>query len=295
MARMPGTEWVGEHGSLGMLRYEIVCLHTIVGNPPAHAAHFSTRADGHIYQSRDTRFQSGANYQGNHRVIAIESDDLGPEYGEWGRDPKRVPAYTDPQIEAIAKILAWCHRTHNIPLEQCPDSRPGSRGIAYHRQGIDGNFYAEGYAYGGRLYGGEVWTKSAGKACPGDKRIAQQPRIIKRARQLAGLERGDTMQNLIIAHRTGEAQHWVGNGIARRRINTPEALVGLQHWVRERGGNATVATIDDLDAVLGPEVKDPPASVPVELDYDRFVDDVVARLKDEMRGTLTTSWVPAPE
>jgi hypothetical protein len=190
MARMPEAEWVGPHHDNGvMVRYDIVCIHTIAGNPPAHAAHFSTRSDGHKYQSRDTVFQSAANYQGNPRVIAIENDDTGSPFPNWDHnDPHQVPAFTAEQIEANAFICAWAHQVHGIPLEQCPDSRPGSRGIAYHRQGIDGNFYSAGYSYAGRLPGGEVWTLSPGKACPGDRRIAQIPQIIKRARQIAGLD-----------------------------------------------------------------------------------------------------------
>jgi hypothetical protein len=185
---MPGVDWQGEHGSSQMSVYDIVCLHTIAGKAPAHAAHYSVRADGHIYQSRDTWFKSAANFDGNYRVIAIENEDVGPAFEDWGMDPKRVPAFTAAQIEAIASICAWAYWTHGIPLEQCPDSRPGSRGIAYHRQGIDGAYYASGYTYGGRLPGGEKWSTKTGKSCPGDKRISQVPEIIKRARQLAGLE-----------------------------------------------------------------------------------------------------------
>lgn len=191
MARMPGVEWVGEHGSATMTESSLnkVCIHTIVGNPPAHAAHFSTRADGHIYQSRDTRFQSAANLHGNDDVIAIENDDTGPEYGSWDHNnPKLVPYFTSAQVEAIAKICVWAYRTHGIPLVACPDSKDSSEGIAYHRQGIDGNFIEEGYRYPGRVPGGEVWTNFFGKACPGDKRISQIPAIIHRARVLAGLE-----------------------------------------------------------------------------------------------------------
>lgn len=191
MARMPEAQWVGEYGSTLMTEASLnkVCLHTIVGNPPAHAAHFSVRADGHIFQSRDTRFRSAANYYGNDDVIAIENDDHGPEYGPWNvNDGHAVPGYTDAQMWGNAKILAWAYRVHGIPLVQCPDSKDESEGIAYHRQGIDGNFWAEGYAYGGRIAGGEVWSTSRGKVCPGDRRISQQPLIIQRARQLVGLE-----------------------------------------------------------------------------------------------------------
>lgn len=170
MARMPGAEWLGEHSpQKPMSQYDIVCVHTIVGYAPAHAAHFSTHDDGRIGQSRDTKFRSAANLNGNHRVIAIENED-------GARD---VPL-TDKQIDACAKILAWAHKTHGVPLQLCPNSRPGSRGLAYHRQGCDGNF--SGYAYPGRVSGGELWSSVYGKTCPRDKRIAQLPEILRRAK-----------------------------------------------------------------------------------------------------------------
>lgn len=73
MSRMPGAVSHGEHGSAAMSRHDIVCVHTIVGTAPAHAAHFSTAADGTTHQSRDTKFKSAANLNANHRVIAIEN------------------------------------------------------------------------------------------------------------------------------------------------------------------------------------------------------------------------------
>ena len=166
-----------------MVRYDIVCIHTIVGSAPAHAAHFSTHAGGQIDQSRDTDFRSGANLNGNHRIIAIENEDRGPTFGDWDTDDGHaVPAFTAAQIESIAQICAWVHETHAIPLVPCPDSKPGSSGIAYHRQGISGNF--ADYDFVGLVPGGEVWTKSPGKVCPGDRRIAQIPKIIARAKEI---------------------------------------------------------------------------------------------------------------
>lgn len=194
MARMPDAVWLGEHGSLPMTRYDIVCVHTIVGHDPAHAAHFSTGGYGEISQSRDTRFRSAANYNGNPRIIAIENEDFDDPFPVWNtNDGRAVPGFTAAQMEAIARILVWCYREHGIPLVLCPDSRPGSRGIAYHRQGVDGNF--SGYAYPGRVAGGELWTTSYGKVCPGDRRISQLIEvIIPRARVLAGLDRPPTTE-----------------------------------------------------------------------------------------------------
>lgn len=178
MSRMPGAKWTGEHGSRKMVRYDAVCIHTIVGHAPAHAAHFSTDANGGIYQSRDTAFQSAANLEGNYRIIAIENADMPPAWNTG--DGHAVPDFTPAQVESIAKILVWCNQVHGIPLVPCPDSRSRSRGIAYHRQGIDGNFGS--YAYPGRVPGGERWTKSRGKVCPGDRRIKTLlERIIPRA------------------------------------------------------------------------------------------------------------------
>jgi hypothetical protein len=181
MARMPGADWVGEQSpKRAMARYDIVCVHTIVGFAPAHAAHFSVHSDGRIEQSRDTRYQSAANLDGNHRVIAIENEDMGGPFPNWGGDGRRVPPLTDAQVEANARILRWAHETHGIPLQLCPNSKPGSRGLAYHRQGIDGNFGS--FEYPGRVAGGEVWTEHFGKVCPGDARIAQLPDILRLAK-----------------------------------------------------------------------------------------------------------------
>jgi hypothetical protein len=188
MAVMPGAVFLNAASSKPMTRYDIVCIHTIVGYAPAHAAHFSTKANGYIYQSRDTMYKGAANYEGNHRIISIENEDHGPAFGAWDTDNgHQVPAFTDAQVEAIAKICAWAYHTHGIPLVLAPNSKPGSRGIAYHRQGVDGNW--AGYAFGGRVYGGELWTLADGKVCPGDRRISQLiNRIIPRARVLAGLD-----------------------------------------------------------------------------------------------------------
>lgn len=184
MPKMKGANWQGEHGRLLIQRYDIVCIHTIVGDAPAHQAQFSTAMDGEIFQSRDTKYRSAANYEGNHRIIAIENADMPPKWS----DVKDLPDFTKFQIESIARIIVWCYRTHGIPIVACPDSRPGSRGIAYHRQGIDGNFKT--YRYPGRVQGGERWSTSFGKVCPTDRRIhTLLTVIIPRARVLAGLDK----------------------------------------------------------------------------------------------------------
>ena len=172
MARMPGAIWLGEHSPKRLMaRYDIVCVHTIVGYAPAHAAHFSVKKDGTILQSRDTKYQSAANLDGNPRVIAIENEDAAQD----------IPLSPE-QVVSNARIMAWAHQAHGVPLQLAPNSKPTSRGLAYHRQGIDGNF--GGYRYPGRVSGGEKWSSSFGKICPRDKRIAQVPEILSRAKAI---------------------------------------------------------------------------------------------------------------
>lgn len=182
MPRMADVPFLGIADNGTMTAHDIVCVHTIVGyQSGGNAAHFTTGANGKIVQARDTRYRSAANLNGNWHVIAIENEDHGPAYGAWSGS--NVPRFTAAQAEAIAKILVWAHRTHNIPLTLVPDSKVGRRGIAYHRQGCD--------PY--RVTGGELWSSAYGKVCPGDKRIAQLiNEIIPRARALAA---GTTMED----------------------------------------------------------------------------------------------------
>ncbi len=170
-----------------------LCFHTAVssgdslfglfntpGNP---VAHFYIRQDGKVEQYVDTDTRASANLDGNHDTISVESWDGGAPGGQ-------VPDWTPAQVEAGAKLAAWVHETHGIPLDPCGAS-PGSRGVTWHRKGIDGNFPAG--LLSGRKAGDEHWSSSAGKICPGDKKIhGTVDTIIPRARQL--LTNGDDMQ-----------------------------------------------------------------------------------------------------
>lgn len=220
MARMPGTNWLGEHAPiqsdgkrLAISRYDCVCYHTIVGYAPAHAAHFSVHMDGDIDQSRDTRYRSAANLEGNHRIIAIENED---------ENRKPIQPLTAAQVESNAQILAWAHETHGVPLQLAPNSKPTSRGLAYHRQGIDGNFGT--YKYGGRVVGGEHWSTSFGKTCPTDPRIDQKGAILARAKQLVegndDMPLSDADKTWILAAVRGEIVAKIDD-IAREVWNVP--------------------------------------------------------------------------
>lgn len=267
MAVMPNVVQrpVVNASSRRMTRHDIVCVHTIVGFAPGGtAAHFTTAANGEIVQCRDTTFRSAANLDGNHRVIAIENEDQGPRYGPWDtRDGHAVPAFTAEQCESIARICAWAHDAHAIPLDLAPDSRPGSRGIAFHRQGIDGNF--GDYAFGGRVPGGEVWSGARGKVCPGDRRIRQLiDVIIPRARVIAGNGGGEDMND---AQNAALAELWqvVVSGEKRNaQLNADLGFVLSQI-------QAQLAPLRDAIAALSAD----PTITPLRI--EAIVDDAVAR------------------
>lgn len=246
MARMLEAEWLGEHSpERPMQHYDIVCVHTIVGFAPAHAAHFSVHHDGRIQQSRDTKFQSAANLDGNYRIIAIENEDHGSAFGTWNtNDGHAVPALTDEQVWADARILAWAHKVHGVPLQVAPNSKSTSKGLGYHRQGIDGNFGS--YKYDGRVSGGEKWSSHFGKVCPGDRRIDQVPLILSRAKQIVSGYLEDDMDE-------GQFRQWLVNAI--KDAGAREGTYGraLSNAIVE----AFVKPVLELDGV----VKAPPSAV----------------------------------
>lgn len=150
--------------------------------------HFYVNAQGKVEQYIDTDYRATACLDGNDDCIAIESWDGGPSAFKGGASP----AWTDAQVEACAQLVAWCHKTHRIPIVRLVSSVPGTRGVGWHRQGIDGDFgHPPGTLLGGRVDGGEHWSESVGKVCPGDEKIrGVVDLIIPRAKQIAA---GDDM------------------------------------------------------------------------------------------------------
>jgi len=188
MARMPNAEWkpLPNASSTRMTRYDMVILHTTVGSfegtdgyfrrlTNGVNSHFLTGGYGEIRQLVDTAVRSGASGAGNHRSISVENADMGPGFPSWNtNNGADVPAFTPQQIEANANICAWANLQHGIPLVAADTSRPSARGIGYHRLGCNP----------WRVADGELWSSSTGKVCPGNRRIAQIPQIIARARQI---------------------------------------------------------------------------------------------------------------
>lgn len=209
-------------GQAKMRAHDIICIHTMVGSLwgtnsyfknggwDGVESHFGTGYDGEIIQWQDTDYVAEANMNGNWHIISIENADFGTGFPAWNtQDPRQVPAFTPAQIEANAKIIAWACQRYSIPCVLIPDSKVGRRGIGYHRQGVD--------PY--RDPGGEVWS-SPGRACPGDRRVAQIPQIIERARQIMGVTPPIPTQK-----KEAMFQNHLLGGTGAMRVNIPVGAV----------------------------------------------------------------------
>jgi len=212
MLTYPGAAYkpLGPQTEPRMTGHDIVCLHTMVGYLSSTDAYFRTAngagyqgteshfgvggrwgkdgtlgLDGTVWQWQDLAYQADANLDGNPTVISVETAD---------NAARPIQPWTPLQCEGIARLLAWlcsveahaecpsswtCHR-EGIPLALIPDTKPGRRGIGYHRQGCDP----------WRVLGGVRWSPSRGKDCPTEARIAQIPAVIARAIEIT---QGDDM------------------------------------------------------------------------------------------------------
>ncbi len=190
MSRYPGAHWrplaADPSHQAPMTRHDGIVLHTMVGSLESTDAlfraagysgtesHFGVGADGTVYQWVDTARRADAHLEGTWRLLSIETADTGAPFAAW--TGSNVPAWTEAQLDAIAGIIGWAAAEHGFPIEPLPDSRPERRGVGWHRQGCDP----------WRCAGGELWSEATGKVCPGDRRIAQVPEVLRRARSGAG-------------------------------------------------------------------------------------------------------------
>lgn len=192
---------LGAQSEPTMRAHDIVCLHTMVGYLSSTDRYFraangrgydgteshygvggpwgsdgAANLDGTVWQWQDRGHQADANVDGNPRVISVETADNAPRFASdiKGWSPAQIDAIVDlliweTSVEAHAKCpSSWeCHKS-GIPRQLIPDTKPGRRGIGYHRQGVPGYVSA----------GGEEWSISTGKVCPGGERIAQLRNVI---------------------------------------------------------------------------------------------------------------------
>lgn len=190
MPRMPGAVWRPIPANVGprrTIKVNACIFHVDAGNattlfgwfsnPSANASsHFYVTKAGKIEQYMDTDYVAWTSRDGSRRSIGVETQ---------GRDGE---TWTAAQVEGCAKIAAWVHRTYGVPLRLMENSRSTTAGLGWHRLGIDGRFPALPSILAGRQQrgGGELWSGSRGKSCPGSDRIRQMPEVLKRAKALAG-------------------------------------------------------------------------------------------------------------
>lgn len=188
MARCPFAVWRPmPYGSYLMPNPVRANLHTAVSSASSLYSPFATRSgkvhshfyvakDGTIEQYRDTAYAAAADYKGNPDTISIETWD---GYPVTFTSAATVIAWEPAQIVALVKLLAWILDEHpTIPRRLATTSRKDStsHGIGWHRLGIPATYAQR--ALGRSQTGGLLWSKSVGKTCPGDKRIAQIPGIL---------------------------------------------------------------------------------------------------------------------
>jgi hypothetical protein len=169
----PGADWRPFEGkSTTPLVYDIICAHTEVGtnegsidigSQPGHSyAHLYLAGTGYFAQCQDLRYRAAANLDGNWHIISWETEDMkGGVFPPTWTDPP----WTEAQINTLVNGMAWQCVAFNIPPTLVPDTKPGRRGLAYHRQGIHGNFVP----YDGIVPGGELWSSATGKSCPASR------------------------------------------------------------------------------------------------------------------------------
>lgn len=181
MARYPGATWrpiypemgpVGSPGAEPRITPTCVVLHTAVSRGSSLFGYFGrddVHVESHIYvpgddydveQYIDSERQADAQFYGNAYALSAESWD--------NADPEHVP-WTDLQLERLAHFCAWSHQTHQIPLVTAHLDGNVVRGIGYHSQP---EFH-------------DLWNLSD-HSCPAAPRIAQVPKIIARAAEIAG-------------------------------------------------------------------------------------------------------------
>lgn len=194
MARYPGATWrpVASKGRKALTEYNRVNFHVAVSEASSlwdyfnktssPDSHFYVRRDGSTEQYVDTSQRAFADYEGNDATISIET--------QGGVNNPNGEPWTDAQRETLAQIYAWAVRTHGIAVAQASSSKKDStsRGLSWHRLGIDGNFPPLPDIRAGRQQrgGGMRYSTSSGKACPGDAKIQSVPSIFARAQAILG-------------------------------------------------------------------------------------------------------------
>lgn len=248
-------------------------------NPASEASsHLHIALDGTVEQYVDLDKIAWTSGEGSARTIGIET--AGTASGSW----------TKAQLDALEKALAWLCKRYQVPVRLMTSSRAGERGIGWHRLGIDGNFPASGLL-AGRLQrgGGERWSKSRGKVCPGDARIRQIPALVERV--AAALQEDDmpTAKEIVDELLSRRLTHTSGQkGATGRESSTVERLLldagagGFRAWKDTPQIRAEVTALRAAVKALATNASVDPARV------ERIIESAVADALSGLSITLTT-------
>lgn len=196
-------------------------------------SHFYIRRDGTVEQYVDTRFRAPANYQGNPSLLSVET--------QGGVSNAQGEGWTAQQRQALAELSLWANQVHGIPLVPMANSKSSSKGIGYHRQGIDP----------WRVAGGEQWSTSRGKICPGNQKIAEIPGIIAVATGQGGSVTVPVDNGTPATGNGGAARDYlyVGDtGDAVREVQTLLTQAGFPTTVDGVFGKGTLASVRNYQA-----------------------------------------------
>jgi hypothetical protein len=143
--------------------------------------HFYVAKDGYCEQYVDTEYRAYASADANDDALSIETAG-----GLGSSAVLNAEPWTPAQMARLADIMRWeSQQPGGAPLELLPDSKAGRRGWGPHRLGIK---HSAGAVAGWWQPGGEVWSGSTGKECPGDAKVRQVPQAIEMARSGQAVE-----------------------------------------------------------------------------------------------------------
>ena len=127
------------------------------GNP---CSHFYVRLDGTVEQYVDTDYRAPANLEGNKTLLSIET--------AGGVTNAETEPWTNAQQFSLIKLSNWLIQIDNIPEQLMINSRPETKGLGWHELGVEPWIVS----------GGEKWSESYGKICPGNIKIEQIRTVI---------------------------------------------------------------------------------------------------------------------
>lgn len=207
-------------------------------NSTSLESHFGVDYDGSLGQYLSTTTRADANYQANRR-----SDGTGAISVESASNTKASDAWADDQLDALADLGVWAHRTHAVPLRACRSG--GDPGFGIHRMFPQ-------------------WSPS-GTECPGVKRAAQfraelLPAIIARAQKPTAPSTGTkkpavSLAHILAAQRRDPGLKQGGTTYKAESLIVETALykAGLlaKRWVDGSLGSRTLPAVSEWQERLG--------------------------------------------